>query len=148
MIRHRHSPGFTLIELLLVIVIIGILAGIVVVRTSGSRVRAQVSTAQAELATLRSALHRFEMDVGRYPDPAQGLQDLINAGDPPPKGWEGPYFDPPRRKLDPWGNPYVYRLPGSINPRGFDLLSKGPDGQEGTEDDIPAPEELQAGDRR
>jgi general secretion pathway protein G len=38
---------------------------------------------------------------------------------------------------DPWGNDYVYRAPGT-NGADYDLLSAGPDGHEGTADDIKA----------
>ena len=40
------------------------------------------------------------------------------------------------RAKDPWGNDYIYEFPGKHNSSSFDLLSMGPDGRSGTEDDI------------
>ena len=37
---------------------------------------------------------------------------------------------------DPWGMPYYYSYPGSRTPDGYDLWSAGPDGANGTQDDI------------
>ncbi len=72
------------------------------------------------------------MTIGSYPTTEQGLTALIE--DPGVEGWEQPFLT--RRSFnDPWGYEYRYRIPASrgIN---FDLFSVGPDGQEGTEDDI------------
>ena len=52
-----------------------------------------------------------------------------------PSKWEGPYLDSDL-PLDPWDNPYQYVSPGIHNPDGFDIWSYGPDGINGTEDDI------------
>ncbi len=40
--------------------------------------------------------------------------------------------------IDPWGSPYVYRVPGSFFPDEFDLYSLGPDrvDHEGEEENI------------
>jgi hypothetical protein len=38
--------------------------------------------------------------------------------------------------IDPWGNPYIYRYPSNHDTEPYDLLSAGPDGKEGTSDDI------------
>jgi len=37
---------------------------------------------------------------------------------------------------DPWGNDYIYVVPGAKNTNKFDVRSKGPDGVEGSEDDV------------
>ena len=50
-------------------------------------------------------------------------------------GPQGPYFNKQDDLLDPWDNPYLIRVPGEVN-YDFDIFSVGPDGQEGTEDDI------------
>jgi general secretion pathway protein G len=48
------------------------------------------------------------------------------------KNWHGPYI---KRGVpnDPWGQPYVYRFPGT-NGMDYDLYSLGPDGREGNDD--------------
>ena len=132
-LKSRSHLGFTLTEIMLVVVIIGILAALVIPRIAGSSERARVTAAQADInGGIKSALGQYEVDMGNYP---RGLQDLIT----PPgnaRNWHGPYFDPPKLPVDPWGNAYIYIFPGKHNPNSYDLLSAGPDGRQGTEDDI------------
>jgi general secretion pathway protein G len=126
--------AFTLIELLLVLVILGILAALVVPKFSGRTEQARVTAAQSQIATFGTALDAFEVDNGYYPKGRSGLQELVQQPRDA-QNWRGPYLksDIP---LDPWGRPYVYESPGKRNPSGYDLMSAGPDGQEGNEDDI------------
>jgi general secretion pathway protein G len=125
--------AFTLVELMLVVMIIGILAALVIPKISGQGERARVTAAHADIhGGIKTALDSFEVDNGFYP---KSLQDLIRQPSNV-KNWHGPYFDPPTLPIDPWGNPYVYYYPGKHNPTGYDLLSVGPDGKEGTDDDI------------
>ena len=129
----QRRQGFTLTEIMLVVVIIGILAALVIPKIAGSSERARVTAASADIkGGIKSAIGQYEGDNGFYP---KSLQELIvqpsNA-----KNWHGPYFDPPKLPLDPWGNPYIYYFPGKHNPTSYDLLSTGPDGREGTDDDI------------
>ena len=124
--RSRVRRGFTLIELLLVMVIIAILATILVPRVVNRVGQAKNTKAQADLATLKQAITAFDIDNGPYPTK---LDDLItNPGNLP--HWEKT-LDKNSLPLDPWGRPYIYRCPGS-NGTDFDLLSGGPDGQEGS----------------
>jgi general secretion pathway protein G len=131
----RDSRGFTLIELMLVIIIIGVLVAMVAPRLAGRSQQAKDAAARADInANLSAALDLFEMHNGRYPSTAEGLAALRAA----PAGavdWKGPYL---KRAvpLDPWGKPYVYRSPGQHNREDYDLSSVGPDGAEGTADDI------------
>ena len=125
--------GFTLTEIMLVVVIIGILAALVIPKIAGSSERARVTAAEADIkGGIKSAIGQYEVDNGFYP---KSLQDLI-VQPPNARNWHGPYFDPPKLPVDPWGNPYVYYFPGKHNPTSYDLLSIGPDQREGTEDDI------------
>jgi general secretion pathway protein G len=131
--KQKLNRAFTLVEMLLVVTIIGILAALVIPKIAGKSEQARVTAAQTDIkAGIKTALDSFEVDNGFYP---KSLQDLIqqpgNA-----KNWRGPYFDPPQLPVDPWGNPYVYYYPGKHNPNSYDLLSVGPDGKEGTDDDI------------
>lgn len=130
----ERQRGFTLVEMLLVLVILGTLAAIVVPKFAGRTEQAKVTAAQTQISTFQTVLDAFEIDNGYYPKGSNGLQDLIvepsNAQD-----WRGPYLnqDIP---LDPWGNPYVYECPGKRNERGYDIMSMGPDGRSGNDDDI------------
>ncbi len=132
--RHRRSalPGFTLIELLLVLVILAILAAVVVPKFTGRTEQARQSAAKADIASLKVALSVFETDTGRFPTTEEGMQALV---DKPPElqGWQHSYVE--KVPNDPWGHPYIYRCPGAGN-KDFDVVSSGPDGREGTADDI------------
>lgn len=134
----RSNAGFTLIELLLVVIIIGTLVAIAAPRLTGRSEQARVAAARADIdGALGVALDLFELDVGRYPSTDEGLKVLSEA---PSSGrgresWQGPYVKKPAM-TDPWKNQYGYRSPGQRNPHSYDLYSMGPDGLEGTDDDI------------
>ena len=125
--------GFTLIELLLVLVILGILAGIVVPLYGGHTLRAKITAAVAQIATFKTTLASFEIDNGFFPSGRDGLQQLVQPKSDAPN-WKGPYI--PEIPLDPWQHPYVYEYPGKHHTFAFDISSAGPDGQPGTDDDI------------
>ena len=126
----KNSRGFTLIELMLVIIVIGVLVAMVAPRLAGRSEQARIAAAQADInANLSAALDLFELEKGRYPTTEEGLAALRQAGS------KGPYLKKPV-PLDPWGKLYVYRSPGQHNPEDYDLFSLGPDGVEGTKDDI------------
>lgn len=122
-----RTSGFTLLELLVVVVIIGLLAGIVAPRYFGQVGKSEINVARAQIDALGKALDQYRLDTGRYPDNELGLGALLQRPAGEPK-WNGPYL----RKslpLDPWGKPYVYRMPGENGE--FDLVSFGKDGQPG-----------------
>jgi general secretion pathway protein G len=125
--------GFTLIELLLVMVILAVLAAIVVPKFAAHRQHADTTKATTDISTLETALDAFQVNTGRYPASEEGLSALVTAPSNV-TGWEGPYIK--AVPMDPWGHQYIYRSPGEHNASGFDLSSSGPDGQEGTADDI------------
>lgn len=132
-LRHRRG-GFTLIELLLVLVILGTLAAIVVPKFSGRTEQARITAAQSQIAVFKVALDSFEVDCGFYPKGKNGLQDLVQQ----PRdsaNWRGPYLQQAIPN-DPWGNAYIYECPGKHNDTSYDLMSPGPDGRTGTDDDI------------
>ena len=130
----RRAPqGFTLIELLLVLVILGILAGIVVPKFAGTGERARKTATQTQIAAFSTALDVFEVDNGYYPKGKNGLFDLVQQPRDA-QNWHGPYIKEVPK--DPWLNEYIYECPGRHNPTSYDLSSVGPDGRAGGDDDI------------
>jgi general secretion pathway protein G len=126
--------GFTLVELLLVLVILATLAAIVVPKFSGRTEQARVTAAQTQISNFGVALDSFEVDCGFYPKGKSGLQDLVTQ----PRdaaNWHGPYIKGEIPK-DPWGQEYVYECPGKHNDKSYDIMSMGPDGRTGGDDDI------------
>jgi general secretion pathway protein G len=125
--RRAHAAGFTLLELLVVVVIIGLLAGFVAPRYFSQVGKSEVNVAKAQIDALEKALDQYRLDIGRYPSAELGLKALIERPTAEAK-WNGPYL----RKgipLDPWGKPYLYRIPGEKAE--FDIVSYGKDGQPG-----------------
>jgi len=127
---HRFARGFTLVEMLLVVMIIATLAALVLPKMVGRGKEAQVTAAQAQIAAFKTALDAFEVDNGHFPT---SLQDLVQQPHDA-SNWHGPYLD--SIPLDPWKHNYIYACPGKHNSNGYDISSPGPDGQEGTDDDI------------
>jgi general secretion pathway protein G len=129
----KDHKGFTLIEILLVVVILGILSGMIIPRLVGRAEQTRVKVARTDIeAGLAEVLDLYELDTGTYPST---LQDLVTKPSSA-RNWNGPYIKKKELPKDPWGNAYVYRFPGHNNPDGYDLLSGGPDGAEGGNDDI------------
>jgi general secretion pathway protein G len=126
-VREQAVNGFTLLELLVVMVIIGLLAGYVGPKYFAQIGKSEVKVARAQIDALEKALDQYRLDTGHYPSAEQGLAALFTNPNNEPK-WAGPYLkkDVP---LDPWGNPFVYKIPGVHSE--FDLLSYGKDGQPG-----------------
>lgn len=126
--RSEIQRGFTLLELLVVMVIIGLLVGYVGPRYFSQVGKSEVKAARAQINALEKALDMYRLDVGRYPEGDTGLASLIEKPANEMR-WAGPYLSkgiPP----DPWGNPYIYRSPGT-NGADYDLYSYGKDGLQG-----------------
>lgn len=124
----RPVAGFTLLELLVVVLIIGLLAGFVAPRYFGQVGKSEINVAKAQIDALEKALDQYRLDTGHYPTTELGLVALVQRPQNEPK-WTGPYLrkDVP---LDPWGRPYLYKMPGEKG-GDFDLVSYGKDGQPG-----------------
>ena len=128
-IKRRGTAGFTLIELLLVLTILAILAAIVVPKFAGVGEGAKIKATKTQLSTFATALDMFEVDNGHYP---KSLNDLkVQPRDA--QSWRQYMEDIP---LDQWQHPFVYTFPGKHRPNSYDLVSMGPDGKLGTDDDI------------
>jgi len=129
------TSAFTLVELLLVLVILGILAGIVLPKFSGTSQRGRVVATQTQISAFKTALDAYDIDMGGFPRGKSGLLDLLqrprNA-----QNWHGPYLQSDSIPKDPWGFDYIYECPGRHNPDSYDVQSIGPDGRAGTDDDI------------
>ena len=144
-----RKQGFTLLEILIVVGIIALLAAFVVPNLIRAGEGAKTDMALAAINTngpIATALGTYRIAMGTLP------RELKELGEPPAddaqKRWRGPYVDTTRLK-DPWGEDYQYAFPSkhqletsadhSFDTRvadTFDLWSKGPDRQDGTEDDI------------
>lgn len=129
----RRRAGFTLVEMLLVLVILAVLAAIVIPKFSGRTQQAKETAAKTQISGFETALDAYEVDTGSYPSGANGLNALV---DPPNnvQNWKGPYLK--KVPVDPWNNPYIYTYPGKVHPQGYDIISMGPDGRAGGDDDI------------
>jgi general secretion pathway protein G len=131
--RYRQA-GFSMIELLVVLVILGMLAGLVGPRLFGKLDASKVQTVDTQIRMLKGALQTYRLDVGDYPDTESGLGALVRkpAGGRAEKRWQGPYLDD-EVPLDPWSNPYQYaNKPSGLQE--FSLYSLGADGKPGGED--------------
>jgi general secretion pathway protein G len=126
--NNRNERGFTLIELLVVLAILGLLAAIIgpqVIKYLGS---SRTQTAQIQTKNIAAALELFKLDAGRYPSSAEGLGALVKAP-PSDPSWNGPYIADAAALNDPWGKPYLYKLPGDHGE--VDVYSFGSDGAAG-----------------
>jgi general secretion pathway protein G len=125
--KSRMNRGFTLLELLIVIVILGLLASLVAPNMFSKVDSSKIKTAQTQMKLFETSLDTYRLDLGDYP---RTLEELVKSDK---KNWDGPYL-PKAVPLDPWGNPYIYTVPGE-NDAPYKLLSYGKDGREGGEGD-------------
>ena len=133
--RATNSParGFSLIELMIVLVIIGLLAGLVGPQLMKQLDSSKVSVADTQIKMLRGALQTYRLAVGSYPTTAQGLAALMSPPDEVAEYWRGPYLQD-ELPTDPWRSPYQYEAPVN-NLQGFVLYSFGMDSAKGGEGD-------------
>jgi general secretion pathway protein G len=130
--------AFSLLEVLLVVVILGILAAFVVPNLIGSSDTAKIGIAKAAVAkggATALALDLYRTHVGKYPESMKELSEKP-SDEEQSKKWNGPYINDPNSLKDPWDHEYQYKCPGEHNQDSYDLWSWGPDGQDGTDDDI------------
>jgi general secretion pathway protein G len=127
-----QSQGFTLLEMLVVLVIIGLIAGIVGPRLWTHADESKVQTANIQVKMIKGAVMTLYLHIGRYPTDEEGLA-LLRA---PPSDenikslWKGPYLDE-EIPLDPWNHAYQYSSTPSRDGQPFSLYSLGADGQPG-----------------
>ena len=129
--KKRHAPrGMSLLEIMVVITLIGLVTAAIGVAVMGRLDEGKIKTGRNQAYEIAKSMELYKLNTGRYPTTAEGLQVLVK----PPKG--KPILEGDSPPKDPWNNDYVYTIPGTKNPSKFDVRSKGPDGQEGTDDDV------------
>lgn len=135
---NKKRRGFTLMEVLLVLAILVVLGGMVTYFFSGMRQSAYVKAAKTQLNLFKGAIGVYELDLNRYPTKLEDLirrpSDLEN-----PELWTKPYLEANEIPKDPWGNEYQYTNSGN---QYYEIVSFGPDGQQGGDDDIPVTNKL------
>lgn len=117
----RPRSAFSLVELIVVMVILGMLAGLVAVRTRGYLVNSRRNAVKAEIATIMRSLEVYRIDQSRYPTEDEGLEILTLETDTFAEGFIN------KVPIDPWKNPYVYY----VDEDGVEVISLGADGREG-----------------
>jgi general secretion pathway protein G len=121
----RDSRGFTLIEMIVVVIILGLLAGLVAPKLFGRVGQSKQVAARTQIELLGAALDQYSLDMGSYPTALEALIRSPGAGN-----WSGPYLKKNAIPQDPWGNPYNYKCcPGEHGE--YDLWSDGADGRPG-----------------
>lgn len=107
--RRPQTTGFSLIEMLVAVAIVGLLIGVVGPAAMRQLQSSRVTTAEAQIVQLRSALDIFLIETGRYPTEQEGLVALVeNSGSI--AGWNGPYLRDGKLPADPWGGVFIYSL--------------------------------------
>ena len=136
---HRLRKGFTMLEILITIAIMAMLIGVVVQNLDKFFGQGQEGAAKVFVkSSLEAPLMSYRSHLGDYPSTEEGLNALVTAPEGKADRWRGPYVKASGGKLpvDPWGEAYLYRYPGTKNPDSYDLFSKGRDKQPDTADDI------------
>ena len=133
-VRRQVRRAFTLVEIIVVVTIIALLSAVIAPRLIGRMTWAKVNAAKAEVKAIETAVNLYLNDTGLMLNSNFDIDILIVAPEDG-GGPQGPYFSKAEDIVDPWGNPYLIRVPGDLN-YDFDIFSVGPDLQEGTEDDI------------
>lgn len=124
-------------EILVVLAILGLLAGLAISKLGGTFDGAKIDATRLFVNTsIKVPLFSYKMAAGDFPSTSEGLQALVSPPANKADRWRGPYVEGGKIPLDPWGEPYQYAFPGTRNKDSYDIWSKGPDKQSGTDDDI------------
>jgi general secretion pathway protein G len=123
----RATAGMTMLEIMIVLAIIGLVMSVVGVGVFQSYKKAQKKVAQVAVNEIAAKSVQFMTDNNN--DCPKSIDDLVAQK----------YM--PKKQKDPWNHDFILRCPGTVNTDGIDVISLGPDGQEGTADDIKAVEQ-------
>jgi general secretion pathway protein G len=121
--RSRSTTALTLVEVLAVLVILGLLAATLTIGIGGKMGQAKTEIARTQIGQLVAQVETFRLTHKRLPNSSEGLAAL---SDDPSSG----YYVEAGKLIDPWGQPFLYLVPG---PGGhpFEILTYGADGQSG-----------------
>jgi general secretion pathway protein G len=130
-----HPRGFSLLEMVIVLGIIALILGAAISFSGGITGAAREQAAQAKVREFVSKIEAYHMMAAVYPSEEQGLKALVErpSSEPQPKRWKRQFKNLP---LDPWGEQFVYKYPGTQDRTTFEVISKGEDREFGNEDDI------------
>lgn len=114
--------------MLVVLAIMGLLAAIIAPQVLKYLGSSRTQSAKVQIQNIDASLQLFRLDVGRFPTQDEGLNALV-AAPPTAPGWNGPYLQKSTALTDPWGVPYVYKIPGKHSD--VDIYSLGSDRADG-----------------
>ena len=117
-----NARGMTLVEVLIVLTIMASIMGVVGFVAVNALDKAAIKEAEIQLGKTDQQIQQYQiMNSRKLPE---NLEDLVKQK-----------FSTNVPK-DGWNQDFIYR---KINEKEYELFSKGPDEQEGTEDDIKSP---------
>lgn len=116
-----QARGFSLIEIMIVLALVGLIMGVVVVGLRRRAIHAQIQIAQMGVRQLAEMVFQHRLaNGGECPNINDWIADKTLKSEP----------------KDPWGHVLSVVCPGRNDEGGADIVSVGPDGQIGTNDDI------------
>jgi general secretion pathway protein G len=114
--------GMTLLEIMIVIALIGLVMGSIGFGLNAYFKKGQIKTAKIAANQISQAAQQYMMENNsNCPNSVDDLVSNKNLA---------------KKPKDPWGREYTLKCPGTGDPDGVDVMSTGPDRQEGTADDI------------
>jgi general secretion pathway protein G len=122
-----RDAGMTMLEIMIVLAIIGLVMSVVGVGVYSSYKKAQKKIAQVAVNEIAQKTVQYMTDNNN--ECPKSVDDLVAQK----------YM--PKKQKDPWNHDFILRCPGTVIVDGIDVISLGPDGKEGTEDDIKAAEQ-------
>jgi general secretion pathway protein G len=133
------AGGFSLLEMVIVLGIIALILGAAITFSGGITGAAREQAAEAKMREISAKLEAYHLSAGMYPTETQGLQALVERPTtaPEPKRWKRQFRTLP---TDPWNEEFLYKNPGSKDPKTYEIISKGEDRELNTDDDISSQE--------